>query len=134
MAGSKGCLGLAASSFVAALLTVNAADAQVGISISGEVKAVCRVSLQSTHPDSQNHSAQLREFCNVSNGYDVFVDYPPSATGKSLLIDGQAVELVAGGSVRVASSNRPARVTRTVAWADGSSSAEQDLQFRIVHR
>jgi hypothetical protein len=61
----------------------------------------------------------IREFCNAGAGYQVVVEYRPTAHPGALLIDGRCVALDGSGRAVIQSSRGPAERTSFLAYLPG---------------
>ena len=130
---------LAASALVPSAATASPFDFAAGfrIEISGEVPVICRAEVENSIVAPQEGVVSLgtmREFCNGSNGYEIYADHSPELADAVLVVDGVEMKLSAGGATRISRSDHAAIASRSLELRlpDGRSAPVGSLSFRIV--
>lgn len=120
-----------AAAGVALATTAGPATAAGGLALEGVTPLVCAASMT---PPTGDPSAplQVREFCNDPNGFEVWIDYPPSLANASIMIDGRTVQLGGTGSTLVDSSAVAASATKSLTLDQALAPSQSSLSLRVV--
>jgi hypothetical protein len=106
---------------LAATCAAAPAGAQTALDITGTAPLVCRATL--TGSAAGVGLGQVAAFCNDPAGVDVYLDYPTSLAGATLLVGGAPVSLDASGTVRLAHAAGPLSTTLDLGLAQPPSGA-----------
>jgi hypothetical protein len=105
------------------------------LQISGIVPTVCNANLDSSTVASEAGEValgQLKEFCNDSAGYQVWVDYSPNLAGDTLTVGGQQIVLDNSGSALIDSANGPNIASKTVLLDVPQNGVSGTVSLRVV--
>lgn len=95
---------------VLSCLAGGSAMAAPGVDMSGESPQVCSAGIDPPGAGAGGNGVaigQLREFCNASDGYEVWIDFPSELVGAVLVVDGQDLSLTEARTVRVSHAAGP---------------------------
>lgn len=115
---------VAASALVS---TAAAAAPSFTLELTGHVPTIC-------YAEVQLDRGAINEFCNHSNGYEVYAEHSPELAGAVLVVDGVEVSLSASGPTRVSRSDHADIATRSLELRlpDGRAAPAGTLSFRVV--
>ena len=116
------------------VMTPSAALAQTSLSLTGQAQLVCSAGIDGQAAASGQAPislGQLKEFCNDPDGYDVWIDYPASLVGDSLVIDGSSVPLTDEGTVRVSHAGGAGAAIHTLALDAPNAGGAISLTVRM---
>jgi hypothetical protein len=125
---------------LSALLTISSnalatESANYTIQISGYVPVICRVTSSARNIEisgQKSEQVQIEEFCNNSQGYQVWLDHEPNS-GATVYVDGKAIWLSEGGSTMIRNSDRAALETHSLSFEIGESEGRlPSVSMRIV--
>ena len=108
-------------------------EAHYTVSITGWVPVICRATLNQTlfiEDEDIVDLGQLDEFCNASQGYQVWIDSTPGVSG-TLYVDGQEISLSTTGTTLISTSPTAAKRSRHLALSVGDSPLAS-LSIRVV--
>ena len=114
------------------------ASAASGIGLYGQAPLVCSAGIAAapaaaaTTPGAPLALGQLNEFCNDPDGFDVWIDYPASLSTASLIVDGQAEQLSADGTIVVSHASNPGQASLSLALSGQPTSGPIALTVRLV--
>jgi type 1 fimbria pilin len=105
------------------------------IQISGYVPVICRVTSSARIIEISGpmvELVQIEEFCNNSQGYQVWLDHEPNS-GATLYVDGKAIPLSEIGTTMISNSDRAALKTHSLSFDIGESEGRlSSVSLRIV--
>ncbi|MGA9580868.1 MAG: hypothetical protein WBR13_02730 [Allosphingosinicella sp.] len=118
---------IAASALVS---TAASATPSFTLELTGQVPTLCYAEVRL----NAGRSGTIDEFCNDSNGYEVFAEHSPELAGAMLVVDGVEVALSTEGPTRISGSDRADIATRSLELRlpDGRTAPGGSLSFRVV--
>jgi hypothetical protein len=112
------------------------AAASTGIGMAGQAQLVCGAGVSgptgAATGSSQVDLGSLNDFCNDPEGYQVFIDYPPSLDSATLIVNGTPVPLTSAGTVRVDSASQANQTSLSLALAGSTVTGPVPLTVRMV--
>jgi hypothetical protein len=128
---------LAAASQIGSMCGAHASEQTARIELHGYVPVICRADFEASSSLTGNawHLGAIHEFCNAGTGYQVVVEYEPTADPGSLLLDGRLIPLDASGHMVIQQVYGPAIQTSLLGYVPGNrpiSNLHISLQTKLI--